>query len=541
MQQTTTAQAATLGNRDEDEYEQFVRLLSKTLEERTEEGNPLFTTNATPEQLWEAYLSGFPEGPERQYHNCNHCRHFIQRFGGLVTITDGGELVSAFWPLQRFLPDEYKAAVSNVLFRLRGSRVTGVFLESERVWGVPSNVSGSGVTWKHMHLRPPERLIYTERLKTAWQAMAEKREDKKNVSRALREFGKEQIRQVVALLQSDSLYGGEKVLGPASFLLELHEACDMGANRENVIWKAIALAPAGFCHPRSSMVGTLLDDLASGKPFEKAAASFRDKMHPLKYQRPKAAPSDGAIDAAEKAIEKLGIAKSLERRFARLDELETIWRSPEKPEVESTGGSVFDHLRKNRRSPETITTKHGKITFARFRDEVLPRAERIEVRCGTVDNYGAIVTALDPEAPPIIRWDHEERRNPFSWYLWYDKRGSVGSHASQWGLVGSSWVECPAVTLYPGDWHADEPTMEAAMFVLEGARETKLEGNSLFPEILKSELHPYRSVIEAFSKKAVIHGAPEGSACGIVTSILGLNVRVTVGTVVTEYVIDRWR
>ena len=39
------------------------------------------------------------------------------------------------------------------------------------------------------------------------------------------------------------------------------------------------------------------------------------------------------------------------------------------------------------------------------------------------------------------------------------------------------------------------------LFVLAGARESRQDGSALFPEILKSEFHGIRSVIEAYSLK----------------------------------------
>lgn len=53
------------------------------------------------------------------------------------------------------------------------------------------------------------------------------------------------------------------------------------------------------------MIGTLLDDIASGMSFDSVSRRFAEKMHPLQYQRPQAAPSAGNIAQAEKIVEKL--------------------------------------------------------------------------------------------------------------------------------------------------------------------------------------------------------------------------------------------
>jgi hypothetical protein len=58
-------------------------------------------------KLFDAFLEALPA--ERQQHNCNCCRHFIGRYGGLVTIDQDGETHSVFWNADDF-PDFYKLA-----------------------------------------------------------------------------------------------------------------------------------------------------------------------------------------------------------------------------------------------------------------------------------------------------------------------------------------------------------------------------------------------------------------------------------------------
>lgn len=75
-----------------------------------------------------------------------------------------------------------------------------------------------------------------------------------------------------------------------------------------------------------------------------------------------------------------------------------------------------------------------------------------------------------------------------------------------------------------------------------GARETRNPGLALFPEILRSDLHSVRSVIEAYSARGKMQGLEEATACGL---IVGSNsdalVRVTDASgVLRVYHIDRW-
>src|SRR4029078_7195541 len=96
---------------------------------------------------------------------------------------------------------------------------------------------------------------------------------------------------------------------------------------------------------KNQVVATLMDDVKNGVSFEVASKKWSEKMHPLQYMRPQALPSDGAIERAEKLVEKLGIAPSLERRFARLAEIapHLLW-TPKTVDAGKTAG-VFGHLR----------------------------------------------------------------------------------------------------------------------------------------------------------------------------------------------------
>jgi len=523
--------AAVTGNVDDHDYFSILAAVQRRFRMRVD-GQPVFTTDADPEALWETYLDSFPR-KDRAFHTCTACRRFIQAYGGLVTIGEDGSAKPAvfaknFDPLS---PEE--DAFNAVGHMVARSNVTGVFLTKERVWGQP--VTGC---WRHVALTVPDHLVYTGKVLTPGQAMAERREDFKNVSRALSEYPAALVNQALGLLKSDALYRAEKVLGPCQFLADLHAAVNGNSvvRRANIVWRAVATAPAGFCHPRSSMVGTLLDDLAAGMSFDAAAARFKAKMHPLQYQRPQAAPAAGNIAAAEKLVEKLGIARSLERRFARVEEIEAVWR-PAREAAEERGG-VFGHLKAKGESATDLGVLPAQnTTWVRFASKFLPEAVSIEAFAPARGNYTAILTAEHADAPPIHQWDSETRRNPFSTYTY-----AVLTPANQWNLASPSWVRVTAVADSPHQWYGDHPHHgKGAVVILEGAKDTRTgQGNALFPETLKSELREVRSTIESYSRSAKIGGREEASACGLAVGP-GLRLRVTDRSGVrSEFVVDRY-
>jgi hypothetical protein len=491
-------------------------------------GERLFTTDADPNELWLSYLTAFPE-VDRQHHNCHACRHFIQQYGGLVTIDERGVTFPALFHHQ----DSLFYAMSQIV---RRAKVTGVFFSPKLVLGTPVTTA-----WRHLSVILPQPLIYSRSIQTNEQAMAEKKENYKNICRALSEYPSHLVDQAVAILQMDTLYRSEKVLGQAEFLQSLHHARGAAVNMQNVTWRLVAVAPAGFCHPRASMIGTLLDDLASGIPFGSVATRFREKMHPLKYQRPTAPPAEQTIDRAEKVIADLGLTSALRRRFARVEEVEALWRY-RAPDF-GQGPGVFHHLREHvQPHPRQVLPTVPAITWVKFARDILPGATEIAFLPKRYrDNYGVIVTAADPTSLPILQWDQHERRNPFSSYVWHG-----GSSPSQFGLRLGEWQTVTAITLKPSMWYgADMPHQgRGVFFLLHGAQETRIAGAALFPENLRSELHSIRSVIEAHSKASSIEGIGEGSAVGIMLTPgieLDYLFRIKFGRqVIQDYRIDRW-
>lgn len=533
--QSTVSESA----KDDD---QFDSLLYRVHAKFAANKGPLFTTDAAG--LFDAYLAAFPEAT-RQYSNCNCCRYFIERVGGLVTIDENGRTESAVWPDD--VPDHYSASVAAIAKLVRKAKVTGVYKSSEPVWGTPSSPKtakhGGVGEWSHFYVKPTASMLHTSRVQTAFQAMAEKLEDRGQVARALGEYTAEHVAVALKLLKSDTLYRSEKVQGPAEWLAKLHadRAAVKGKDaRENILWLAVATAPTGFCHPRSSMVGTLLDDIAAGKGYDDVARAFKAKMHPLQYQRPTAAPTAGAIAQAEKLAEQLGIGPSLRRRHARLEEvLPYAQWAPKATEAKPATGGVFGHLKAKDAAPKAdMGLPAATMTWDKFERTVLPEAIGIELLCPACGNYTSILTASDQDAPPILQWDHAEQRNPFSMYLWVS-----GSMHTQWGLP-ASWVKVTAITDHPAHWIGRGTANHAhrTIFLLEGARETREGGLCLFPEILKSELHGVRSVIEAHSNSGKREGLADGSACGLIAEHSGawdVRLRVTTKDGRREYRIDR--
>ncbi len=499
-------------------YNVFEEMVSKRV---AQINGPLFETTADPDALWDAYLENLT-----QHYNCHACKKFIQKYFGLAQVTPDGGLWPAILDNMASVPEMFWSSANTMRSFVLHSKITGVFVSSDKVWGTPKTGD-----WTHLSGVPSN---VHKGLKTASQVAAEKKEDYGVLHRSLSEYTVEVIREAVRVLEADALDRSEKTLGVAKWFLDLHERAK--GWRRNLVWLAVATAPPGWCHIRSSMISTLLDDIVAGMDFATISARWNAKIHPLQYMRPQAPPTAGSITVANKLVAKLSAEGSLSRRFAELDEIVTFWRpTASDPAKTPTGGGVFDHL-KATKQPVALQLPAQTMTWVRFQETVLPRANKIELRVPSSGPFYGMVTAAVGSAPPILQWDTEPR-NPFSWFFFHG-----GSQASRWSLTSGSWVTVNALCSKPPHWHHPEVFTreeEAVFMVLEGCRlDQPFAGGNFFPECLRSEFHEIRSVMEAYSNKAVVAGT--GTANGLSLSKSPTCVYYIRVNGSDLYTLDRW-
>ena len=406
------------------------------------------------------------------------------------------------------------------------------------------NVAGKGskhegVKWTHLHGTPPDEIVWTNRLKTAFQAMAEKKEDYATLSRGLSEVPMEAVVQAVRVLEADVVDRSEKTLGVAKWLLELHRKLSetkSSVAKNNIKWLAVATAPPGFCHIRSTMISTLLDDVVAGLDFEVIKRRWNDKMHPLQYQRPTTI-SEGNLKQANDLVKKLGSEGSLDRRFAWLadviqaNENGKIWLQSDeaykfaKPDKQ---GGAFDHLMPSKAKIKAVELPPKKMAWKEFSETVLSVSKEAEVLVPNHGSFYGLITSANADSPPILQWDGLEGypRNPVSWYFYVN-----GSSAQNWNLIGGSWVKVSAVFEMPHQWQQPDKFKHqgaGVLFALHGAKDVNYKtGAGFFPESLRSEYHGIRAAMEAFAKNAVVTGIEDGNANGIaLQKDVGVTVRV---------------
>ncbi|UGL62720.1 hypothetical protein [Xanthomonas phage FMYAK-P1] len=485
--------------------------------------------------LFDLYLEQF-DPQDRQYHDCNCCRSFVHRYGSLVTLTSDGRTKSVLWD-ETLLGSRhpYRKVVKALREAVeRGHVVDQFFWDGRADWGVREQGG-----WSHLWTNPGVH-SHTSGSKDASQVAAEQRENRKHLHFALREFTLGELERARDMLMTGGLNQADKTVKMAEFLVEAKRAMAhlSGEAVNRRLWFRVAMAGKGWCTPRSSLLGALIDDIRSGASVESIRRNHNKRADPLTYQRAQAAPTAGNVAQAERLFERMGLARSLERRPARADEVVFEWQ-PQPPRKNQAGG-VFGHLLQHERlSTERalLNARAERVTYARFARDVLPRALEIEVVVPHQGNFCAITTAVHPDAPPILQWDSMECRNPFAWYVYHQ-----GSPASNWG-IRSGRAKVVGITKQPSQWGGGfSHHGNSVIFMIEGAADQRQASLALFPECLRSELHEVRATLEAHSRSARLERLPRGvqHASGLrLDDKTPLEVLVRTEGGVARYALDR--
>jgi hypothetical protein len=460
----------------------------------------LFTTNATG--LFDIYLNSI-HPRHRQTYNCRCCRRFLEKYGTLVTISPEGKTNPAFIPS---IPGNNAFSIASQAMHQIVSRakVTGVFYSMDRTLG---DAKSGG--WSHLHCSNPCRVV--ESLLTMDQATAQKTEDFGMLKRAMEEYSLDDATQAVRVLSADVVNGSEKALHIAEWFMNVHQATASARSKrakDNVLWFAVSCAPAGYCHIKTTMIHTLMDDVRSGLPLDALRRKWNEKMSPVKYKRPTAV-KDGNLARANAIFEKLRADRSLERRFATIQDITNrIWEAGIRRSI-----GPFDRLRTTP-PPQLILPRT--ISDDTLRSVVLPNAETLEVEVPQRGPFFALTAPLHPNAPSLFQW-----RNGIGWYFYHE-----GSAASRWGLKPGSMAQVRLAIQKPCHWdgvmrHHTDPTL----LVIDGMRDRQYsKGGLFFPDFLRSEFHEIRSSIESYSNNTSLLSMPY-PACGIEV-VSGMKIRV---------------
>lgn len=377
----------------------------------------LYRTNVTGDQLWETYLSSFPEGTnpiyrKRTEHDCGCCRQFIRAVGNVVAIIDG-KMVS-IWDVELPAIRGYKDVASALSKLVKSAPIDNLFRTTEKQAGQDKNFEQmvDGVkTWNHFHVIISQKFILSG--PAIGPFLGEMRARHDVLKRSLETISIDAVDTVLELIAQNSLYRGEE----HKFAVQSYQTIQRNARAfnptiwDNYIWKTIATAPTSVSKIRNTSIGTLLVALSEGVEMEDAVKSFEAMVAPANYKRPTALVTAKMIASAKATLDELNLTPALERRYATINDItinNILFANRNARSV--IEGDVFDQLAKKATKPKL--DKVEDVSIEKFLSDILPKAESIEVMVENrhATNLVSLIAPANPTAPSMFKWD-----NGFSW------------------------------------------------------------------------------------------------------------------------------
>jgi len=389
-------------------------------------GLPIFQAEIDKDEIWRIYLASFPEGTnpmfrERTEHDCSGCRSFVKNAGGMVTILHGE--VQTLWDMA--VPG-YQPVVDALAEYVRSLPISNVFLHFEGHVGQGRNFeesSGNVLTWDHFNLSLPQNLYCSAALRgPKW---SDYRSAHDVCLRGLQEITTDTIETVQDLIAQNSLYRGAEKKAVLDTFAQMKRDFDnvTGDKAQDLFaWSQVVGPNAFACRFRNDVIGTLLVDLSEGVDLEKAVKSFEDKVSGTNYKRPTALITPRMKDAAKVTLESLGLLESLDRRYARLEDINiTNVLFADRNIRNRLAGDVFDTLPTKGQAAKNFD-RVEEIGIEKFLADILPTAESLEVLFENkhVSNLVSLIAPFDLTAKNLFKWP-----NPFSWSYAGDVADSI--------------------------------------------------------------------------------------------------------------------
>lgn len=390
----------------------------------------LYVTNI--EDLFERYLKAWPLEfnpivKTRTLHDCNTCKSFIRRLGGVVSIIDN-EVQTVWQDLD--LPEPYKT-VADYLDDLVSSRgIVSVFRTKERQYGTEYNYANSD-NQRHDHFwgRVADRHYSKDKADT-------KRGEVDSIvqvfNRGLEELRTSDLEDVLDLIKNNGIYRGEEHREAVAGFLELarqYRSCD---HKRLFAWEHYENRFSRF---RNTAIGTLLVDLSEGKDLEQAVKAFEVKVAPANYKRPTAIITQKMVEDATQKITDLGLHGAIARRHARLSDIsvaDVLFVNQESRKKMKSG--IESLLEGSVKQPvPRIPNGTVEVTADDFVTKILPGTKELSLVLENrhLGNFVSITGADGPER--LFKWD-----NNFAWS--YD--GNVTDSVKQKVKAAGGKVDC---------------------------------------------------------------------------------------------------
>lgn len=364
--------------------------------------------------LWNLYLNSFPQEfngifRERRNYDCNCCKNFIRRVGNLIALK--GDQVISIWDVQ--VEGYFQQVADAMSAYVKSARIDNMYATSENIAGGLSNTDNYDINikWDHFYAKVPNQFVYSNN--EIGSKLGEHRANKEVLGRSLQEITLDAGETVLELITQGSLYRGSEFKRTVETFVQYKKLFDAlnAEQQDSFVWQSSkVLGQAGRI--KNSAIGTLLCDLSDGDELEQAVASFENKVSGTNYKRTTALVTPSMIKKAQEKLGELGYLSSIERRFAKKDDItinNVIFSS-----VHEKPLNVFDDLvgEANRKASAKKLDKVESISVEKFLTDVLPASKKLEVLLESKhkSNLMSLVAPVHTTAPNMFKWD-----NLYSW------------------------------------------------------------------------------------------------------------------------------
>ena len=403
---------------------------------------PLFVVDDPAEDLWNLYLDSFPEGTnpmyrQRREYDCSCCRHFMKEMAPVVWVDENYHIHSIF---EFYAESEiYQPVMDALANEVKKWRIVGPYLHNDKFGTTVGTVSslehtdnGGVQRWKHFYLPLESRHVFhTTSTRTIGSELGKIVSQRDVFKRSLDEITEDATDTLLELIASNSLYRGTEWKETLENFRELQEEYSWISDadqKENFcwvhsydLWLRSNYAAVGITNLRNHSIGKLLTDISEGRDLEEAVKSYEQIVAPANYKRPKAIFTQKMLDAAQKTVEDLGLANSLPRRFAVLDDIPVasvafVNKDAGKSDVTQSLENVWDAMSKDTKASSTMIQKMidnaRQVPVESFIKDILPLAEEVEVfvQGKHEKNLMSLIAPVNKDTPSLFKWD-----NGFSW------------------------------------------------------------------------------------------------------------------------------
>jgi hypothetical protein len=368
----------------------------------------LFEVDLDKNVLFDAYLASFPEN-ERQEHNCNCCKSFLNHYGNVVAIVD--EKIETLWDGY-----ELKGTFSRVPVNLHqlviNAPIKNIFVTDHQNLGTDFNVQAvrnesneiiDSIRWDHLFYKIDKSKV--NRTSDSNESIQGVYRTKRQVfKRALEELSNDSITDVIDFIEQNTLYRGkEKLTMLSDFQNHKSKYSSLSEEgKELYTWAKLDYT----ADLRNSAIGTLLQDLSEERDAEDAIKAYNVIVAPANYKQTNAVITTAQKVAFQNEIKSLGLEDSLPQRFANIDDIDINNVLFIDKTIRSK--SIFEQL-DNEIAIDASKIRYEEIGINDFISDLLPKCASIEALIeNRHNNFVSLLHQVNSDFPSLFKWDNKE-------------------------------------------------------------------------------------------------------------------------------------